>query len=106
MAKLKFSQMIQLLCILFEFYSWSSCKYFSQYIPDLLVSLGKKVYVAFVFKLTLKDGSPSSTCSSSPKLDWMIKKGMVGAKCLLHFSASTFISICFFFVVTFQFAFF
>lgn len=49
----------------------------------LLVSSGKKVYVAFVFKLPLKDGSPASTCSSSPKLDWMIKKGMVGVKCIL-----------------------
>lgn len=26
----------------------------------------------------MKDGSPASTCSSSPKLDWMIKRGMVG----------------------------
>ncbi|CAJ1075728.1 target of Myb protein 1 isoform X2 [Xyrichtys novacula] len=24
-----------------------------------------------------KDGSPASTCSSSPKLDWMIKRGMI-----------------------------
>lgn len=28
--------------------------------------------------LCVKDGSPVSTCSSSPKLDWMIKRGMVG----------------------------
>lgn len=28
--------------------------------------------------LCMKDGSPASTCSSSPKLDWMIKRGMVG----------------------------
>lgn len=28
--------------------------------------------------LCTKDGSPVSTCSSSPKLDWMIKRGMVG----------------------------
>lgn len=28
--------------------------------------------------LCIKDGSPASTCSSSPKLDWMIKRGMVG----------------------------
>lgn len=28
--------------------------------------------------LCAKDGSPASTCSSSPKLDWMIKRGMVG----------------------------
>lgn len=26
----------------------------------------------------MKDGSPASTRSSSPKLDWMIKRGMVG----------------------------
>lgn len=28
--------------------------------------------------LYVKDGSPASTRSSSPKLDWMIKRGMVG----------------------------
>lgn len=35
--------------------------------------------------LCMKDGSPASTCSSSPKLDWMIKRGMVGLclKCVL-----------------------
>lgn len=40
--------------------------------------------------LCVKDDSPASTRSSSPKLDWMIKRGMVGPKCVLVWHWFTF----------------
>lgn len=58
--------------------------------------------------LRTKDGSPASTCSSSPKLDWMIKRGMVGlSQTVSSFVPAhlpvPFVSCLFFVVVVFSF---
>lgn len=66
----------------------------------------RKCMLLLSFKLPLKDGSPASTCSSSPKLDWMIKKGMVGAKCILFWKrVNRYCHLCFFYFLWHQFAF-
>lgn len=44
----------------------------------MLCFVSVTVFLLNEFSVCMKDDSPASTHSSSPKLDWMIKRGMVG----------------------------